>query len=142
MRPNDDIDDTDETNRTDEPNECEFCGEEFDDEPALFDHWFRADPDVHDLDDEQLSAVLGEQKRQRKKHRQRVDVTVEIPREDWEWAVNRFELDDHDSDGLPDPNENPAQAADLLELHFEYKIVDGSDSADEQWFPWTDEADE
>jgi len=107
---------------------CEFCGEEFDDEPALFDHWYRADPESHDLDDEQLSAVLAEQKRQREQHRQRVDVTVEIPREDWEWAVKRFGLDD--SDGLPDPNENLDQAAELVYPQYHYEIVGGGEDSE------------
>ena len=54
MTPNDtdETDETNETNRTDEPTECEYCGERFDGERALYDHWYHADPEGHDLDDE------------------------------------------------------------------------------------------
>ena len=46
MTPNDtdETDGTNETNRTDEPTECEYCGERFDGERALYDHWYHADP--------------------------------------------------------------------------------------------------
>ena len=73
---------------------CEFCGAEFGDEPELFDHWFQADPDVHDLDDEQWQAMVDEQVRQMETNEVRVNVKVEIPRDVWEWAVDRYDLAD------------------------------------------------
>ena len=106
---------------------CEFCGVEFDDEPALYDHWFRADPERHDLDDEQRQAMIDEQVRQTEANEVRADITVEIPRENWEWAVDQYDLADPNSDELPDPNDSPNQAIELVDARYHYEVVD-SDS--------------
>jgi hypothetical protein len=130
MTPND-TDETDETdemnepNRTDEPAECEFCGQEFDKERALADHWYHADPESHDLDDEQRQEMLNEQRRQVDDHRVRIDVDIEIPRENWRWAVEQYDLGDPDADELPDPNNYRDQAVGLLEEYQHYEVSDG-----------------
>ena len=122
-----DTDETDEMNRTDEPAECEYCGLEFDGERALYDHWYHADHESHDLDDEQRRAMLNEQRRQVDDHRVRIDVDIEIPRENWQWAVERAGLADPDAeaDELPDPNNYRDQAVNLLEQYHHYEVSDG-----------------
>ena len=133
MTPNDmdETDETNETNRTDEPTECEYCGQEFDDERALYDHWYRADPEGHDLNDEQRRAGIDEQRRQVDDHRVRVNVEIEIPRENWRWAVDRYDLGDPNADELPDPNDYRDQAVGLLEEYQHYRVSDGGDDGDE-----------
>jgi hypothetical protein len=109
---------------------CEFCGAEFDDERDVLDHWYRADPERHDLDDEQKRAMIDEQVRQMERNEVRVNVTVEIPRENWEWAVDRYGLNDPDSDELPDPNDHPNQAIDLVDPQYHYEVVGGGEDSE------------
>ena len=107
---------------------CEFCGAEFADEPELFDHWFQADPDIHDLDDKQWQVMVDEQVRQMETNEVRVNVKVEIPRDIWERAVDRYDLADPDSDELPDPNDYPNQAIELVDPRYHYEVVDGHEA--------------
>jgi hypothetical protein len=75
--------------------------------------------------------MLNEQRRQVDDHRVRVDVEIEIPRENWRWAVDRYDLGDPNADELPDPNDYPDQAIGLLEEHQHYRLSDGGDDGDE-----------
>jgi len=131
MTPNDNTDETNEMKRTDEPTKCEFCGEEFGGERTLADHWYRADPESHNLDDEQRRAMVDEQRRQADSHRVRVDVEIEIPRENWRWAVDQYDLGDPNADELPDPNDYHDQAVGLLEEHHHYRVSDGGDDGND-----------
>jgi hypothetical protein len=77
--------------------------------------------------------MVDEQVRQAEDHRVRVDIDVEIPRENWEWAVERAGLADPDAeaDELPDPNDHQNQAIELVDARYHYSVSDGGDDGDD-----------
>ena len=57
--------------------------------------------------------------RQWNAHQGYVDVNIEIPRESWAWAVDHVGVDTPSNriEDLPDPNDHPTTAGDLVDVH-------------------------
>ena len=79
--------------------------------------------------DEQHKAGLQEFIRQWNAHQVRVDVNIEIPREAWAWAVDHAGIDTPSNriEDLPDPNDLPDTAGDLVDAHYHYFVVDSDE---------------
>ena len=73
------------------------------------------------VDDEQLREFI----RQWNAHQVHVDVNIEIPREAWAWAVAHAGIDTPSDriEDLPDPNDLPDTAGDLVDAHYHYEVV-------------------
>ena len=84
-------------------------------------------------DREQHKAALQEFMRQWNAHQVHVDVNIEIPRESWAWAVDHADIDTPSNriEDLPDPNDHPNTAGDLVDAHYHYEVVEDSDESEE-----------
>lgn len=116
---------------------CEHCGAEFDDERVLADHWYealRASDDEHSLTAEQQEAALEEYTRQWRAHEVHIEIEVEIPREAWAWAVNDAGVDTPSDaiEDLPDPNDMPDAAIDMVDAHYHYEVDPDDEHEGEQ----------
>ena len=99
--------------------ECEYCGARFESTNERAMHWYRDHDD--DLTDEDRQAAIEEERRRREAHSFAVEVAVAIPRESFEFIVEREHGSNADPDAY-DPEQFPEAVRELMALRFDFKV--------------------